>query len=260
MCVSPRKFEFTRRLALSLFDSTTTHSNVNIYLIPFVGTASLASAIFTAPPCSSATMTDVHDTSDDHTQADVRTEPPVLRSEDELNSRGISFEESHDDGFNTQHREVTGTDLLRRGAAHAAIGASHERIPQCFNIAVENAFTTSQEELWSSCITHTMNDRDSRHDALQDARSDPCFQLNLPGQDFNVDARTTKQALGARHAFHPGGECRTTRAFPTSRFTWLSGNIVFICSLSTVLSAAFALLAMKGQRYGDHVGTIPKRK
>jgi hypothetical protein len=184
----------------------------------------------------------------------------VLRSEDELYSRGISFEESHDDGFNTQHREATGTDLLRRGAAHAAIGASHERIPQCFNIAVENAFTTSRDELWSSCITHTMNDRDSRHDALQDARSDPCFQLNLPGQDFNVDARTTKQALGARHAFHPGRECRVTRAFSTSRFTWLSGNIVFICSLSTVLSAAFALLAMKGQRYGDHVGNNPKAK
>jgi hypothetical protein len=243
-----------------IFESTFEYTNVNVHMILFVETASLASAILQTPPCSSTTMTDVHDTSELLNPVDVGTERSALRSEDNLNPLGISFEQPHDDGIDAQHREAAGTNLPHREVAQIAIGASHQKIPRYSKSSVEDALTTSRVERWSSCITPTLNGRSSRHDALQDARSDPYFPPNFLSQDCNSDARPLKSAQGAKDDFLPGRECRATRECSTPRLSWLNGNIIFICSLSTALSASFAFLAMKGQRYGDYVGNHPKAR
>lgn len=54
--------------------------------------------------------------------------------------------------------------------------------------------------------------------------------------------------------FDPGKECPTRRDLRTSRFTWTNVAIIFLCSVSTALSALFVTLALKGQRYGNWIG------
>lgn len=235
-------------------------TNVNIYQMLFVETSSLTSAIFTGPPCSSATMTNIHEPSDRPIGADSRISPPALEFEGDLNSPGTASEQSHDDDSDAQHREATGTHLLHREAADAAIGETHGRVREPFNITVEDAFMTSRVRRCSSRIEDTLHRRHSRHSDLQDARSGPYLRLNSLDQDINGDARPLKSVQGFKDEFLPSEECRAIRDFSTPRFTWVNGNILFICSLSTALSAAFAVLALKSQRYGDHVGDGPKAK
>lgn len=70
----------------------------------------------------------------------------------------------------------------------------------------------------------------------------------------------TAQLASVRGEFHPGKECQSRRDFVTPRLTWLNGTMIFICGLSTALSAIFVLLAAKSQRYGEGIGTGPKAK
>jgi hypothetical protein len=61
-----------------IFESTFEYTNVNVHMRLFVETASLVSAILQTPPCSSTTMTDVHDTSELLNPVDVGTERSAL--------------------------------------------------------------------------------------------------------------------------------------------------------------------------------------
>jgi hypothetical protein len=95
---------------------------------------------------------------------------------------------------------------------------------------------------------------------MQDMRSDSCSHVHLIGHDLNSDARQLKPNSQTNNVYNPRKECQTRRDIVTSRLTWLSATIVFICSVSIVLSAVFALLALKGQRYGDYIGNNSEAK
>lgn len=72
--------------------------------------------------------------------------------------------------------------------------------------------------------------------------------------EFDRDNPAAEPLFSKTDAFDPGKECPTRRDFRTSRFTWTNVAIILLCTISTLLSALFATLALKGQRYGNFVG------
>lgn len=93
----------------------------------------------------------------------------------------------------------------------------------------------------------------SAADASSD-RTDRCAgnQDERPGHDNNP--------INSEKTFDPIQECHTRRDFSKLRFTLLNWGMIFICGLSTTLSAVFVLLAVKGRRYGSYIGNDPDSK
>ena len=57
------------------------------------------------------------------------------------------------------------------------------------------------------------------------------------------------------HAFLQGHLCSNSRTFKQSMFHWPANGILALCITSTALSCLFLLVAIRGPRYGERVGT-----
>lgn len=146
---------------------------------------------------------------------------------DSYSSLDLAYEQQHASGHEARCREATET-----GAVHG------------------------------DPTTNSLSGGDSRDDDMQNLDAQPASyrQVRLENDDLDCETRPIRPTLGTNDDFRPEKDCPTRREAFSSRFTWLNGTIVLICSVSTTLSAVFAVLALKGQRYGDYIGNNPTAK
>lgn len=201
-------------------------------------------------------MTDSHGDSSNLIGADARFAPPAQNSDYGFDPLDTQFDQRHDGEFDARHYKATRAEpLLHSEDKESAIGESQGMIvSKICSIAAEDVSTRSRVERSTSSTMGIRNSGKSRHNDSHDPRSESCSQVYLVNEDLNSRKRPAVTKTRTQNEFCPSKECPTRRDLRTSRFTWLNGMILFICSVSTGLSAVFVLLALRGQRYGDYIG------
>jgi hypothetical protein len=194
-------------------------------------------------------MASAREYSHHHIRAETRIELPGSELAD-----NASFEQQPRGHFDARRHTATetGPSYDRDGEARDAL--NRRSVSTDSSTILEDVPPVTRP---SSVITKTT---EPSHRDLQDERSGLFSHMRLIDEHLDCDSRPAKSAPATRDEFHPSEECPTRRKFSTSRLTWLNGSIVFICSVSTALSAIFVYLALKGQRYGSNVGNDPGAK
>jgi hypothetical protein len=208
--------------------------------------------IVPAPAGFNKTMASAHEYPHHHIRTERRITPPGSEFEDNPSSLDASFEQQPRCDFNTRYHLATETnpdsdeDRGTRDLSNRRIVSTNP------NTILEDALTPSQVKRGPSSFT-TKISQPSHHD-LQDETFGLFSHIRPIDEHLDCDSRRVKSAPATRDKFHPSEECPTRRNFSTSRLTWLNGTLIFICTVSTALSAIFVFLALKGQRYGSHIG------
>jgi hypothetical protein len=186
----------------------------------------------------------------------IRTETRIELPGSEL-ADNASFEQQPRGHFNTRCHTATetGPGYERDGEARDAL--NRRSVSTDSSTILEDALTPPPVTRPSSVITKIT---EPSHRDLQDEGSGLFSHMHLIDEHLDCDSRSAKSAPATRDEFDPSEECPARRKFSTSRLTWLNSTLIFICSLSTALSAIFVFLALKGQRYGNYIGNNPGAK
>ncbi|KAG9189856.1 hypothetical protein G6011_06724 [Alternaria panax] len=157
-----------------------------------------------------------------------------------------------------RRRNARGSDPSYSDDGQAAIGVSpRSSVLPVTNVADKKAFTPPRIKRLSPSITGSGHSEGIRHNGSQDARPDAFSRVHPICRDTDPDTPVDRVPC-MKDEFCPGKDCLTQRDLSTSRFTWLNCTIIFICSVSTALSALFVVLASRGQRYGEYIGNNPE--
>jgi hypothetical protein len=202
-------------------------------------------------------MANAHEYPYVHVRTEIRVALRGSEFQDISSSLDASFEQQPRGDFDTRHHTATETDPGSHEDRGTRDLLNRRSVSTDSNTILEDALTPPQVRRLSSVITKITEP--SHHD-LQDERSGLFSHIDLIDEDLDCESRLVKSAPAARDKFHPSEECPTRRKSSTSRLTWLNGTLIFICTVSTALSAIFVFLALKGQRYGSHIGNDPGAK
>jgi hypothetical protein len=185
---------------------------------------------------------------DHYTRGERSRTLAALRVGDEFDHAGITFSQQHGSGSEAPHRKGTEADtLLHEDSRHTTTKWSQDSHEQ----REPESITTNEGLTESMKLMHRDN---TGHDQPHARR--PGFPILYPPvhHDPDQDNPAADPLFDTTGGFDPGKECPTRRNFHTSRFTWTNATIIFLCSVSTLLAALFATLALKGQRYGSFIG------
>jgi hypothetical protein len=202
-------------------------------------------------------MASAHEYSHVHVRTETRITPPGSEFEDSSSSLDASFEQQPRGEFDARNHTATETDPGPDEDRGTRDLLNRRSVSPGSNTILEGALTPPQVKRPSSVI---MNMTEPSHHNLQHERSGLFSHIGLINEVLDCESRLVKSAPATRDRFHPSEECPTRREFSTSRLTWLNGTLISICTVSTALSAIFVFLALKGQRYGSHIGNDPGAK
>jgi hypothetical protein len=202
-------------------------------------------------------MASAHEYPHHRIRTETRITPPGSEFEDSPSSLDASFEQQPRCDFDTRYQTATETGPGSDEDRGTRELFNRRSVSTDSNTIFGDALTPPQVRRPSSVIT---NITEPSHHDLQDERSGLFSHIDLIDEDLDYESRLVKSAPATRDKFHPSEECPTRRRFSTSRLTWLNGTLIFICTVSTALSAIFVFLALKGQRYGSHIGNDPGAK
>ncbi|KAJ8114529.1 hypothetical protein OPT61_g3606 [Boeremia exigua] len=136
---------------------------------------------------------------------------------------------------------------LQSARTHATTGEAYE--------AADSRAARRSEHAEQAGSRSTSQNSTLGHSTVTQPELGTCRASWRDSPDSNAVGKIgTRKSTFEQQDFHPGKECQAQRRFHSPRFTWLSGTIVFLCFVSTALSAVFVVLAIKGQRYGTYIG------
>jgi hypothetical protein len=203
-------------------------------------------------------MTNAHETQYHLTYTDASIASPIARHEHGFNHSEASCKQPHNRQFDAQKRDAGRTHAFQSNNGPTTIGVSSksDALPPT-NVDDSQTYATPHSEQSSTIVTDSSINERIQYNDSQDKRREAIS--HIPSMSRDIDSNTPIDPVSSlKSEFRPGKDCPTRRDFLTSRFTWLNGAIVLICSVSTALSALFIVLASKGQRYGDYIGNSPK--
>lgn len=205
-------------------------------------------------------MTDAHEAQYHLTYNDTVIAPLPSDPDNEFFSLGTYHDQLYNVDSDARHYNSRGGDPCYGDDGRATIGASPTSIiPPAANVANKDFATSRRIEKPDVPLTNTSKSEATRLDYPQDARPDPCLHVHCKDQGTNL-GNTVDPAWDTKDGFCPSRDCPARWDFCTSRFAWLNGTMIFVCSVSTALSALFVVLASKGQRYGDFIGNNAEAK
>ncbi|KAF1923228.1 uncharacterized protein M421DRAFT_96269 [Didymella exigua CBS 183.55] len=207
-------------------------------------------------------MADSQDTQHQSTHANTSIASPASRHNDTYNPLEDLREQAYESDPHGRFGNTGEIAPPYNDDDRAARGAS----PSISTLsAVEAAFregsTTALVQDYRPAVAHTSNPERVQHNDTRAPRPDVFADLHPADEDTVLDpSDSLNLPLSTKDEFRPDKDCPTRRNFRSSRLTWLSGTIIFISSVATALSALFVVLALKGQRYRNYIGTGPEAK
>ncbi|RII17494.1 hypothetical protein CUC08_Gglean002334 [Alternaria sp. MG1] len=201
-------------------------------------------------------MANAHELQHYRAHTDTSFAPPSSEPENDFRLSDRPRQQRYNSDSDARHHNARGIDPFDSDDGQSpTVVSPNSTLSSVDDAAIEEVPRTPPIER-SRPFTHISSGERSRDDDAQDARLDAFSQIHLITQDTCSDPQA-HQARSTKDKFVPSKDCPTRRDIRSSRFTWLNVTMIFICSVSTALSAVFVVLASKGQRYGDYIGNNP---